>query len=284
MPAAAGGYTLAGYSKAADATFFYVPELKIQLDLGGSSKKYYAESFFLTHSHLDHSIYANVVQPAGFVSLSAESRHTLFAPIEIINHVKNYMLAGQELNDVRTIDPLAWFAKDSVKFDIMPVKNGDSVNVNKKSNLHVKVIDCTHGVPTVGFLFFELRKKLKQEYQGVPGKEIARLRKEGIEVQEDAEVPLFAFMGDTTEKVFADHPELFQYPLIITECSFLFDDHQQQARDSFHTHWRGVEPYVAANPNTSFMFIHFSLRYKDEEIEEFFANQRKTYPNVFAFV
>jgi len=31
MPAAAGGYTLAGYSKAADATFFYVPELKIQL-------------------------------------------------------------------------------------------------------------------------------------------------------------------------------------------------------------------------------------------------------------
>jgi len=85
------------------------------------------------------------------------------------------MLAGQELNDVRSIDPTAWFAKDSVKFDISPVKNGDSVSVgNKKSNLHVRVIDCTHGVPTVGFMFFELRKKLKQEYQGVPGKEIAR--------------------------------------------------------------------------------------------------------------
>jgi hypothetical protein len=32
-------------------------------------------------------------------------------------------------------------------------------------------------------------------------------------------------------------------------------------------------PFVMANPNTLFVLIHFSLRYKDTEILEFFQKQ-----------
>jgi len=57
--------TLAGYSRAGAATYFYVPEWKIQLDMGGFSRDFQATSFFVTHSHADHSIYLPDVQPAG---------------------------------------------------------------------------------------------------------------------------------------------------------------------------------------------------------------------------
>ena len=38
-------------------------------------------------------------------------------------------------------------------------------------------------------------------------------------------------------------------------------------------HWEELLPYVKANPDTLFVLIHFSLRYKDTEILEFFQKQ-----------
>ena len=35
LPAKAGGYQIVGFSRAADRTFFHVPEMKIALDAGG---------------------------------------------------------------------------------------------------------------------------------------------------------------------------------------------------------------------------------------------------------
>lgn len=42
---------LTGYSRAADSTYFYIPQLKISLDMGGTDKSYRSELFFITHSH-----------------------------------------------------------------------------------------------------------------------------------------------------------------------------------------------------------------------------------------
>lgn len=47
-------YSMLGYSRAADRTFFFVPELKMGLDAGGSRGRQ-PDYVFLTHSHIDHS-------------------------------------------------------------------------------------------------------------------------------------------------------------------------------------------------------------------------------------
>ena len=51
--------------------------------------------------------------------------------------------------------------------------------------------------------------------------------------------PLFAFMGDTTAKIFEKyHNELFQFPLIIIECSFIDNEqHAERAADVKHVLW-----------------------------------------------
>lgn len=48
-------WTMVGYSRAADRTFFYIPELKLGLDAGGCRGRQ-PDYTFITHTHIDHSI------------------------------------------------------------------------------------------------------------------------------------------------------------------------------------------------------------------------------------
>jgi hypothetical protein len=57
--------------------------------------------------------------------------------------------------------------------------------------------------------------------RGVPNKELGLLRKKGIEISEKKLKPLFAYVGDTSIKVFEDNPELFNYP-VSSLCQLLF--------------------------------------------------------------
>lgn len=91
-------------------------------------------------------------------------------------------------------------------------------------------------------------------------------------------VPLFAFLGDTVPQVFDLNPELFTFPYVITECSFLNGD---QTDSKGHTHWSGLKPLVEVHPECTFILIHWSLSHKSQEIREFF--DKLGLPNVIPF-
>ena len=63
--------------------------------------------------------------------------------------------------------------------------------------------------------------------------------------------------------------------MIVIECTFLLPDHKQQAEQSDHTHWLHLEEIVKSNPDVTFVLIHFSLRYKNDEILKFFNDKPK---------
>lgn len=73
----------------------------------------------------------------------------------------------------------------------------------------------------------------------LPGSEIAKLRKSGVEVSEDSFHPLFVFMGDTHITVFKQNPGLFNYPTIVVECTFIKDEAEvrERADRDGHIHW-----------------------------------------------
>src|SRR5690606_14346440 len=113
---------------------------------------------------------------------------------------------------------------------------------NHFMHFKAKVFQCFHKVPCIGYAFSERKKKLKQEYVGLPGKELGKLRKDGVQIDEEINRPLFAYVGDTNTTVFEENPWLFDYPVIITECTFLYDEEggddlvDKAAKDG-HTHW-----------------------------------------------
>jgi len=153
-------------------------------------------------------------------------------------------------------------------YDIFSCLPSESYKVDNK--YMVDIIKCDHTVPCVGYCFYESRNRLKSEYKGLSKEEMVQLRKKNVEVSEQFKVPVFAFMGDTTHEVFVQNTHLFEYPVIIVECTFIYDDHVQEAEKSKHMHWNNLHPFILANPRCTFVLIHFSLRYTDKEVTKFF--------------
>ena len=82
-------------------------------------------------------------------------------------------------------------------------------------------------------------------------------------------------MGDTRPSVFKRNPWVLDYPVVITECTFLNEEDIALAHEAGHTHWTALKPFIEANPDTTFVLIHFSLRHSDSQVLEFFNVQNK---------
>ena len=95
-------------------------------------------------------------------------------------------------------------------------------------NDFAKFLPGRHRVPTVGYLFSELRHKLVDDLIGRAGDEIAALRSGGAEVTRVEETPLLAYPGDCGVEIFDAAPELFQARVLLIECSFLGADDQNR--------------------------------------------------------
>ena len=155
------------------------------------------------------------------------------------------------------------------------VRGGDEFTVGKRGAHRVRVVDGEHKVPCVGFAFSSVKRAIKPEFEALKadGRLLAAKRREGVEIDHEVATPLFAFLGDTRPDVFARSPWLLDYPVVVTECTFLDDDQLERARRIGHTVWSELRPIVEANPATTFVLTHFSLRHSDPEIVAFFDKQ-----------
>jgi ribonuclease Z len=110
-----------------------------------------------------------------------------------------------------------------------------------------------------------------------------------VEITAPVSTPVFAFLGDTTARTLADEEGPCRrwleqgVKVVITECSFLYEEHRGQAERTRHTVWGDLEPVVRRWPGTVFVLMHFSMRYSDEEVREFFRG-REVPGNVVVWV
>jgi len=133
----------------------------------------------------------------------------------------------------------------------------------------------------LGFSIFKIQEQLKKEYENLPGREIGRMKKEGVQMSDTFEEPFICFLGDTTATVFEQHPEILElHKTIVVECSFIDEASLERAQTTMHMHWNDLEPYVKANANVMFLLTHFSLKYSCLELREFFNAKHDLYPNI----
>eukprot|EP00736_Rhodelphis_marinus_P011290 Rmarinus@m.12204 len=265
--------TLVGRSRSAQATVFAIPEMNWYLDAGAFiSNCHRPDHVFISHTHSDHCFLLTHL-------VSRSKPPTVHVPSKSVPFLEAYMKASQELNDSGPFpENVVWetnyvthAVEPDAEFEVSHA-HGTGHKQGSSSIFKVKTIKTDHSVPSVGYCFYDVRKKLKDEYVGLHGKDIARLKKQGIEVSHDVEFPMFAFLGDTTASVFETYPWLLKFPVIITECTFLFDNDLEEARQRHHTHWTDIETMIRENPRTTFVLTHFSLRYDHDDIHNFFED------------
>lgn len=143
-----------------------------------------------------------------------------------------------------------------------------------RQNILLKSFRSIHRVPCQGYILYEKRRKLLPKYHDVPGKELARLRAQGVEFCEISTAPIAAYTGDTTFDVFSRTPDLCKVKLLIMEITFCDDRiSPEKARRHGHIHIEDVAKESFLLQNEHILVMHLSARHNTKEMEK--AIQKK---------
>jgi len=148
--------------------------------------------------------------------------------------------------------------RQGTPYTLVPMAAGDLYEVRR--DFAIRAFATHHGGVSLGYSLVSVREKLKQEYLGLPGPQIAQMRKEGVEIQYRLEVPLAAFLGDTTVGPVFDHPDVQTAQILVAECTFFEADHRAKAKAGRHMH---VDQFVEILPklkNEHIVLTHVSRR------------------------
>lgn len=250
----AGAFRIEGRSRAGHETWFRIPEWNVGLDIGRCPDVLVSvPQIFLSHAHLDHSV--GLPFYAGQRHLQRLPGGQVYVPAE----------AAADFRELLAIHGrLTGGAFDEVK--IVGLSEGDVVGVQKTHE--VRVHRASHRVPANAYEVLEVRHRLKRELGGEKEEAIAERARAGEEVSEELRLPLLFYTGDTDREIFSAQEALFRADVLLIECSFVMDGHQERARQYRHIHFDDLAEVAERFENRLIVLTHFSRRYSSRQIQE----------------
>ena len=253
------GLSIEGWSRAAVQTYWRVPELKIGFDLGGQPWAFMGTAtWLLSHTHLDH-IAALPVYVARRRMMKMEPP-TIYVPEEAIEPIERLLKAVARLDRGR------------LPCTLLPARPGEEIELSRE---HVVTVSATtHTLPSVGYVVWERRRKLKPEYHGLPGERIRDLRHSGVDVTQEVRSPLVAYLGDSSPEGLDRCPAMFEAAVLITELTFVAHGHRKEKIHKFgHMHLDDLIARRDRFRNEVVIASHFSTRYTEERIRRMLAKR-----------
>lgn len=253
------GLTVEGWSRAAVQSYWRIPELKIGFDLGAQPWDFMGTPmWFVSHTHLDH-IAALPVYVARRRMMKMDPP-TVYVPVEGLEDVKKLMAVMHRLDRGRQLAHLKGLAA------------GDEIELTREHV--VTVFNTVHTIPSRGFVVWERRNKLKDEYVGLPGDRIRDLKLAGTEITREVRIPIVAYTGDTSPAGLDACPACFDAKILITEMSFIRASHRRDKIHKFgHMH---LDDFVERAPrfkNELIIAGHSSTRYHPNEVRKLVDNK-----------
>lgn len=246
------GLTIEGYSRAAVQSYWRIPELKVGFDLGAQPWDFMGTpTWLLSHTHLDH-VAALPVYVARRRMMRMEPP-TVYVPAQAVEDVRRLLLIMQRLDRGRMICQLNG------------LNPGDEIELSRE--LVVTTFATTHTIPSLGYVVWDRRFKLKEEYHGLPGDKIRDLRLSGAAVTKEVRTPLVAYTGDTSPAGLDAYPPAFEAKVLITEMSFIRPNHRREKIHKFgHMHLDDFLERADRFKNELIICGHFSTRYHPQEV------------------
>jgi ribonuclease Z len=180
----------------------------------------------------------------------------IYLPEPAIEDVRRLLMVMQRLDRGRMVCQLNG------------VKPGDEIALSRENV--VTVFATSHTIPSVGYIVWDRRNKLREEYQGLPGEKIRDLRLSGVEVTREVRIPLVAYTGDTSPAGLDNNPAVFQAKVLITELSFIRPNHRREKIHKFgHMHLDDFLERADKFKNELIVCAHFSTRYHSNEVRRY---------------
>jgi ribonuclease Z len=240
-----GQFHIVGYSVAGEETVVQVPEMSISFDIGRCPHfALTSDIVCISHSHMDHL--------AGLGYYLSQRHFQGMKP--------GIVMLPREIE--RPVDLLlrAWrdVERQGTPYQLIPMSPGQLFEVRR--DFGIRALATHHGGPSLGYVLISIREKLKQEYMGKTGPELAEMKKQGIEIQYRVEVPLVTFLGDTTAGAVFDHPDVQAAQVLVTEVTFFESDHRAKAKVGKHLHLDHFIDILPKLKNEHIVLTHVSRR------------------------
>lgn len=241
-------FRVQGYSIAGEESYVQIPELDVCFDVGRAPKLMLSSNFVaLTHGHMDH---------AAGLSYYFSQRHfqgmgtgTVLCHPKLAGPIEKLMNAWVDVEAQRT------------PFKVVAMEPGtDSEEFEIKRGHYLRAFATDHTVPSLGFVIIEKRSKLREEYIGLPQEKLVEIKASGKEITYIKQVPLIAYMGDTSPGRHFEREDVANAQILITECTFMADDHRSRARIGKHLHITDIVDILKQVNAPNVVLTHLSRR------------------------
>ena len=234
-----------GYSVAGEETVVAIPQLSVCFDIGKAPDQIIPIShILLTHGHIDHS--AGVAYYLSHRQFCGMSPGTILAP-------ENLLVPISQITD-------AWGRLDGSRIpaELVGLKSGDEFQI--KPNLFARTFATNHTAGSIGFCIIEKRKKLKVKYHGLRAPELVKLKEQGETIEEQIEIPLVTYLGDTRYSDFSKHDFIVKSKILIAECTFVDEEHIERALAGRHMYVDEFAQMIEGFENEHIIITHLTQR------------------------
>lgn len=236
---------IVGYSVAGEETVIAAPELNVCFDIGKAPADVLpVDHVLLSHGHMDHS--AGIAYYLSQRNFVGNAPGTVLAPERLVDPIKNLLHVWGSIEGHVT------------PAKIVGMQPGDEYAIRR--GLVARAFRINHGVPSLGFVIVEVRRKLRPELIDKSGPELVALKKQGIEIEYTMEVPLIAYCGDTADGDWVQYDMVRKAKVLILECTFFEADHVKRARAGYHMHVKDVARIIDRFDNPHFLLTHVTRR------------------------
>ncbi len=244
-------FTIEGRSRAGHETYFRIRELGVVLDIGRCPDMAVGVPvIFITHAHLDHAL--GIPFYAGQRRLLRIGGGRVFVPSEAAEDFRALMALHEKLERTEYDIDIVGIGEE----EVVPISKGHEVRAHR----------ATHRVAARAYEFLEVRHRLRAEYAGRD--DIAELRRRGVEVVEHYRHPILFYTGDTDRGILERNEVLFRAEVLMIECSFIADQHQERAAEYRHIHFDDIAEFADRFDNRLIVLTHFSRQYSHGEIRD----------------
>jgi len=249
-----GGITIEGRSVSGFDTAITLPELGVSLDCGqGGAQARQCQTVLVTHGHLDH--FGGIVRHAYIRHMTNMTPSIFVVPPFLEEAVHQQFAFWAKVQRAQKAD-----------YQVVVAMPGQKVELGNRR--FVRAFPTSHRIPSQGYVVGETRKRLKPEFVGIDGKKLGEMRRQGIVFEDEVEVLMVAFTGDTRVSVFDQDIEALRAKVLISECTFIGDDVTlAEAHKKGHIHLDEIAQRAERfQQNEAVLLAHFSHRHDNRDI------------------